>query len=177
VRRLSGLFWIVVVLAAGATNFVVKSTVQGLDDELANVRRKTIAEQKETHELTADWTFLNQPELLADLNRRYVGLVPMSPKQVETAIDAIPLRPVAPPPPAPAEAEPQVAAATPPAPQIAAETPTVNPAPAPAARTLPPAPAANPTPPPIVRVAAVMPPRPVTSPSLDALFAQVAGDR
>src|SRR5580704_14534741 len=95
-RRLSGLFWVVVVLLAGATNFTVKHLVQSLDDELSNTRRKTIAEQKQIHDLTAEWTYLNQPELLSDLNRRYVGLVPVSPKQIQHTVDEIPLRPAPP---------------------------------------------------------------------------------
>src|SRR6185312_2371481 len=41
--RLSGVFWIAAVLLAGSTNFVVKHTVQRLDDELNSARRKTIA--------------------------------------------------------------------------------------------------------------------------------------
>ena len=41
----SGAVWIVVAFAAGIGNYAVKQMVQGLDDELTNVRRKTVAEQ------------------------------------------------------------------------------------------------------------------------------------
>jgi hypothetical protein len=176
-RHFGGLFWFVLVMATGIGNFAVKQTVQSLDDELANVRKKTVAEQKEIHELTADWTFLNQPELLADLNRRYVGLVPISPKQVVASIDAIPLRPV--PPAASQEAAPQMAAAVAAAPAgvpaaIPATIPAAAPAPPPAHPTIVPVAAAAPARVPIVPVTAAAPAR---SASLDSLFAQVAGER
>jgi hypothetical protein len=165
------------------TNFLVKHNVQGLDDQLTAVRKKTVAEQKAIHELTADWTFLNQPELLADLNNRYVHLSPIAPKQVVTSLDEVPLRPT--PVPAP-EAAPQVAALAPPAPPPA---PVPMPAPAAAPR---PAMAFSTTPPPhpsaaplsvITAAEAATRPPPAPPPqaakpaSLDGLFAQVAGDR
>ncbi len=84
--RFSGIFWFVLVIVSGMTNFIVKQTVQGLDDQLNAVRKKTVAEQKAIHELTADWTFLNQPELLADLNNRYVHLTAVAPKQIVSTI-------------------------------------------------------------------------------------------
>ena len=183
-KHFGGLFWFLLVIVTGIGNFAVKQTVQNLDDELTNVRRKTVAEQKEIHELWADWTYLNQPEKLADLNNRYVHLVAVSPKQVAASIDSIPLRPA---PPAPLDAEPQIAAgAASPPPVAAATAPTSSPivpavvtvaeaAPAPppilhAAATAP----ATPARPPIVHTAATVPAR---AASLDSIFAQVTGDR
>jgi hypothetical protein len=164
-RHFSGLFWFVVVMAAGIGNFVVKQSVQNLDDELNAVRRKTVAEQREIHELNTAWTTLNQPELLADLNNRYVHLVSVSTRQVVASIEAVPLRSL--PPAAPqAEFAPQVAAA-PATPPATAAMPT------PVAATNPPAQVARA---PIVPVSATVPARPAPA-SLDALFAQVAGDR
>jgi len=204
--RLGGAFWFVLVIVSGVTNFVVKQTVQGLDDQLTSVRRQTVAEQKKIHELTADWTYLNQPELLTDLNNRYVHLVQVSPKQVQTSLDNIPLRQ---PPAQTLDPAPQIAMATsaaapppssaavaPPAPTAAATL--TPPATTPVAPLTPPMPApspAAPSPAPIVPVSAAAsvhmaaapaaseptPARPpATAPraaSLDSLFAQVAGDR
>jgi len=121
--RLGGAFWFILVVASGMTNFLVKQTVQGLDEQLTAVKKKTVAEQKAIHELTADWTFLNQPELLADLNNRYVHLAPLAPRQVIASADAIPLRPTPPPPP-----EPPPMAMLPPAP---AQMPSAPPPPEP----------------------------------------------
>jgi hypothetical protein len=152
------------------TNFIVKQNVQGLDDQLNAVRKKTVAEQKAIHELTADWTFLNQPELLTDLNNRYVHLATRSPKQVVTSLDNIPLRPA----PSPAlDAAPQIAEGS------------NAPAPTPPAKVV----AAAPARPAIVPVSAVAPGRarvasemvassqPAKPASLTGLFAQVSGDR
>ena len=187
-----GVIWFILVIASGMTNFLVKQNVQGLDDQLSAVRKKTVAEQKAIHELTADWTFLNQPELLADLNNRYVHLAAVSPKQVITSLDSIPLRPtpapaqiaeatVAPPPlttPAPAQPKPvAVAMATPaastPMPIVPVAAPAPVRRPAAALSVIATAHAAEPP-------AATQRPVPAAAkpaPSLNGLFAQVAGDQ
>jgi hypothetical protein len=171
-RAPGGLFWIAIAFAAGIGNYAVKQVVQGLDDDLNSIHRKTAAAESKIHDLTAEWTYLNQPELLADLNRRYLGLVPITARQVRAGIADLPMRPATPPEPAP---EPQTVAATVPAP-----TPAATPAaiPAPAIRTeaaiVPIDTAALVAPPAAPRAVATEPPKP---PSLDALFAQVAGNR
>ena len=160
-----GAVWIAVAFAAGIGNYAVKQMVQGLDDELTNVRRKTVAEQKQIHDLTAEWTYLNQPELLADLNRRYLGLVPIAPKQARDRVDDIAMRPA----PSPSDGAPEMQsvadASVRPLPATKMAT-AIVPVSAPVS-LLAPAPAA---------------PRPAvgdkTKPaSLDDLFAQIAGNR
>ena len=161
-----GAFWIAIAFAAGVGNYAVKQIVQGLDDDLTNVRKKIVGEQKQIHDLTAEWTYLNQPELLAGLNRRYLGLVPIAPKQEHGGIGEIAMRPA----PAPSDGVPEmqsVAAASLPPPAavaskfvaaivpVSAHAPAIVPVP-----TSPPA-AADKTKP----------------ASLDDLFAQVAGSR
>lgn len=204
--RLGGAFWFLLVLATGATNFLVKQTVQGLDDQLTQTRRKTTEDQKKIHDLTADWTFLNQPELLADLNNRYVHLTAMSPKQVVTNLDGIPMRPTPPPEdaappaiaavsaPAPAPAlasipidapaPTQVAAASPPPPgsaraPVVAAAPNSTRAPAEPLSLISAAHAATaPAAAPVARPQPAAPAATVTAPqSLDGIFAQVAGNR
>jgi hypothetical protein len=155
-----GALWIAVAFAAGVGNYAVKQMVQGLDDDLTNVRKKIVAEQKQIHDLTAEWTYLNQPELLANLNRRYLGLVPIAPKQERVGIDEIPLRP-APPTSAGAPEMRSVVTASAPATQtkLAVAAASVPTSAAPPAAL--PAQSADKT-------------KPV---SLDALFEQVAGSR
>lgn len=160
-----GAFWIAVAFAAGVGNYAVKQMVQGLDDNLTNVRRKIVAEQKQIHDLTAEWTYLNQPELLADLNRHYLGLVPIAPKQERGGIDEIAMR--AAPPPSDGAPEVQSAAAAPLPPvattkMAAAIVPISAPAPGPLPASASPSPFAADKPKPV---------------SLDALFEQVAGSR
>jgi len=93
--RLGAVFWLVLVLAAGFTTFKVKYAVQDIEDELNRVRRQTIAEQQEIRVLTAEWTYLNQPERLAELNRRFLGLGAITARQLQHGIGEIPLRPPA----------------------------------------------------------------------------------
>ncbi len=67
--RLASLFWLALVAVTGFATFKVKYAVQDIEDALNKVRRHTVAEQQEIHILRAEWTSLNQPERLADLNR------------------------------------------------------------------------------------------------------------
>jgi hypothetical protein len=113
--RLASLFWLALVAVTGFATFKVKYAVQDIEDELNKVRRHTVAEQQEIHILRAEWTSLNQPERLADLNRRLLSLAALAQKQLQHKIEDIPLRPV------PEPAEPLIAAAPePPVPQPAA---------------------------------------------------------
>jgi hypothetical protein len=134
--RLGTVFWLVLVLAAGFTTFKVKYAIQDTEDQLNRVRRQTIAEQQEIRVLTAEWTYLNQPERLSGLNRRFLGLASINTKQLQRSIDEIPLRapgaPTAASPEALAEASPDPAE-----PQGAATPLAVTPA------ALDPAPSAN----------------------------------
>ena len=113
--RLASLFWLALVAVTGFATFKVKYAVQDIEDELNKVRRHTVAEQQEIHILRAEWTSLNQPERLSDLNRRLLSLAALAPKQLQRKIEDIPLRP------APEPAEPLISAAPEPtAPQPAA---------------------------------------------------------
>jgi cell division protein FtsL len=157
VTRLSAIFWLVLVVAAGFTTFRVKYAVQDIEDQLNRVRKQTIAERQEIRVLTAEWTYLNQPERLAELNRRFLGLAPIAAKQLQHSIAEIPLRA----PPAPdilVAANPDPGAARPPA----AALPI-----APAALGVT---AAKPAAP--IRLATAGPAQTVAS--LDALIAQIA---
>jgi len=132
--RLSAVFWLVLVVAAGLTTFKVKYAVQDIEDELNRVRRQTIAEQQEIRVLTAEWTYLNQPERLAELNRRFLSLSPVAAKQLQRTVADIPLRPPAAPDELvaanPEPALPQaVAAALPVAPAALAAAPSAGSAP------------------------------------------------
>lgn len=165
--RLGWVFWVVLVLAAGFATFKVKYAVQNIEDQLDRARRQTIAEQQEIRVLTAEWTYLNQPERLADLNQRFLGLQPIAARQLQQSIDAIPLRP--PPVPAPPPPVEAVVATTSPA------SPTPAPASPPVATASPREPAAETAAPPrmqLAKAAVIAAPR-----SLDALFAQISDKR
>jgi hypothetical protein len=112
--RFTSLLWLALVAVTGFATFKIKYAVQDIEEELNRVRRQTVAEQQEIHVLRAEWTALNQPERLADLNRRFLSLAALSPKQLQRRIEEIPLRLV------PEPAEPVIAAAPAPVPVPAA---------------------------------------------------------
>jgi len=175
--RVGAIFWFATAMTACVVMFLINYAVQSLQDDLNKVRKQTIAEQLEIRVLHAEWSYLTQPERLAELNKRFLALTPVATKQLQGNIAAIPLRPIV----------------EPPAEEIAA----AGPAPAPAAGLQLPAsqsgldtlfaqasgrpqPAA---PLPVTPVALITPVRPIpispapTQPGIDALFAQVASER
>jgi len=111
--RLGTVFWVALVLTAGFTTFKVKYAVQDIEEELNRVHRQTIAEQQEIRVLTAEWTYLNQPERLTELNRRFLGLASITARQLQRSIEEITLRAPAARPDVPAEATPGPAAPSP----------------------------------------------------------------
>lgn len=133
--RFASLLWLALVAVTGFATFKVKYAVQDIEEELNKVRRQTIAEQQEIHLLRAEWTALTQPERLADLNRHFLSLAAVAPKQLQRKIDEIPLRPVPEPEPviaatpapataaAAAAARAEVQPVAPPATSVAAATP------------------------------------------------------
>lgn len=159
--KLGAAFWLGLVLASGFATFKVKYAVQNIDDQLVRVRKQTVAEQQEIRVLTAEWTYLNQPERLADLNRRFLQLAPITTKQLQQRIEDIPLRPPAAAPDMVVAANAAVAAA-PPAKALPEKRPPVAPA---VSRGEP----ARPLPVQLATADAVAAPA-----SLDALIAQIA---
>ena len=112
--RLRLVFWLVLVSATGFAMFGVKYQVQALEDELSRINRATALEEHEIRVLDAEWAYLTRPETLEAMNRQFLSLVPISTKQLRTAVADIPMRPPPPAaPPAPAEAAVIVAAAEP----------------------------------------------------------------
>jgi hypothetical protein len=176
---------------AGFATFKVKYAVQDIEDQLNRVRRHTIAEQQEIRVLTAEWTYLNQPERLAELNRRFLGLAPIAARQLQRTIADIPLRapPAAPagPPEAPLDAV-MAATSAPAAPPTPVAAPPIIPVVARApAGALPAAPAvlasaapSAPGPAAVKPAARVQLAKAGTAPApgaLDALIAQIADTR
>ena len=165
--KLGFVFWLGLVLVSGFTTFKVKHAVQEIDDELTRVRKHVIAEQQEMRVLAAEWTYLNQPERLAELNRTFLQLGPIAVRQLQQRIEDIPLRPQ------PAGPDVLLAAAPSPAmPPVAAAPVAVAVAAAAPARAAAPAPAPiQAAVPPPVRLAKA------TAGSLDALIAHIAEGR
>ncbi len=62
--------------------FAIKYQVQDLEEELVRLNRAIIAERQSIHVLQAEWSHFNNPERLADLARRYLGMKPMDPARM-----------------------------------------------------------------------------------------------
>jgi hypothetical protein len=173
--RIGAIFWLGAAMTACVVMFMINYAVQSLQDDLNKVRKQTVSEQLEIRVLHAEWTYLTQPERLAELNKQFLSLTPVATRQLQGNIAAIPLRPIAEPP-----IEETASAAPAPAPAAGLELPAASAS----ARTLDGlfAQASGETQP-----AAPLPVTPVAltasvrsrsaEPGLDALFAQAASER
>jgi hypothetical protein len=75
--------------------FQVKFEVQALEKELKALNGQIYANQQAIHVLEAEWSHLNDPARLSELNARLLGLVPVEPKQLARLQD-LPVRVVPP---------------------------------------------------------------------------------
>jgi cell division protein FtsL len=99
--RLSSVFWILLVSATALGTFAVKYRVQTLDNQLADARKASADAGRQLRVLNAEWAYLNRPDMLAAMNERFLQLVPITQKQLQTPITDIPMRPPPTPPPVP----------------------------------------------------------------------------
>jgi hypothetical protein len=82
-------FWILLAAAVGFGLFHVKYKVQSLEDELARTNANIIKEEALLRVLHAEWSHLNRPNRIAELNARHLHLVPVTPEQIGT-VDTLP---------------------------------------------------------------------------------------
>jgi hypothetical protein len=85
------LTWLSLAVVAGVGLFHVSYRVQSLEEELAQVNRDILHEQETIHVLRAEWSYLNEPQRLAELSRRHLTLAPLSAPQM-MRIEDLPLR-------------------------------------------------------------------------------------
>jgi cell division protein FtsL len=83
-----------IVLAVGLALvlFSIKYEVQDLKDELSEVNRQIVAEQRALHILHAEWSHLTDPERLMTLSSKHLDLQPLLPEQLGSfaALPAMP---------------------------------------------------------------------------------------
>jgi cell division protein FtsL len=81
------------VLAAlvGFGLFHVKYQVQALEDRLAKLNRAIVHEQEQIHVLRAEWTYLDRPERIEELAKKYLDLAPPKASQIGS-IAQLPMR-------------------------------------------------------------------------------------
>jgi hypothetical protein len=100
--RVRHLLWIVLGCSAALYMlFQVKFEVQALEKQLKGLNAQIYANQQAIHVLKAEWSHLNDPNRLAELNGRYLQLQAVDPKQLARLQD-IPARVAVP-------AEPEIA--------------------------------------------------------------------
>lgn len=87
--RLGTVLTLSLAIAAGIALFYAKHRVQALEGELARLQHQIIADREAIHVLKAEWSFLNEPDRLAELARRHLELAPVAGSQLAT-IDDIP---------------------------------------------------------------------------------------
>lgn len=71
--------------------FSVKYQVADLEGQLNDINRSIARDHQAIHVLKAEWSFLNDPQRLRDLVRKYLTLVPVEGAQIET-FDMLPPR-------------------------------------------------------------------------------------
>lgn len=92
--------------AAGATLFGVAYKVSEMEEHLSALNKEIKQDREAIHVLRAEWSYLNQPERLEGLSRRYLDLQPLEGEQMAD-VASLPQRPA----PVPtADAEPSEAA-------------------------------------------------------------------
>lgn len=92
--RLSTILWTLAVVIAGYAMFQVKFHVAKLDDELTRLNHQIAVTREETRVLAAEWTLLDDPQRLDQLNGVSLKLQPIAPAQIvqPAQINQIPMR-------------------------------------------------------------------------------------
>lgn len=103
-KRPAALILFALSVVAGAALFGVAFEVSELDDRLIVLNEEITSDRDAIHVLQAEWSYLNQPERLEGLSRRYLDLQPLAGDQF-SEIAALPVRPA--PESSPAEATPE----------------------------------------------------------------------
>lgn len=72
----------VLAIALAVLLMAVKFQVQRLERELSRLQRQTAAERQAVHVLTAEFSYLIDPDRLRRLATQHLGLVPVKPEQL-----------------------------------------------------------------------------------------------
>jgi len=89
--RNSTLLWLSLAGAIGGGLFYLKYDVQGLEKKLESLNEQVAANESAIHVLNAEWSYLNQPDRLADLSRRHLRLGKLDRERIATFAE-LPLR-------------------------------------------------------------------------------------
>ena len=84
-------FWSLLAALVGFDLFHVKYQVQKLEDRLGKINRDMVREQEQIHVLRAEWTYLNRPERIEQLSKKYLDLAAPKVSQM-SSIAQLPMR-------------------------------------------------------------------------------------
>lgn len=87
--RRSLTLWLVMATLAGIGLFLVKGEAQHREEKLRALHRDILDTQEAIRVLKAEWSYLNQPERIEELARKYLDLVPLDRAHMR-AIDDLP---------------------------------------------------------------------------------------
>ena len=76
-NRIVLLAWLFVGCLSAGFVFYVANDVAHLEEELRQVERQILKEQRAIHVMAAEWSYINRPDRLADLARRHLDLAPL----------------------------------------------------------------------------------------------------
>jgi hypothetical protein len=90
----TSLIWLGLASLSGAVAFHTSYRAQKLSEELAGLNRAISAEDDTIRVLKAEWSYLDEPDRIEPLARRYLpDLRPTTPDQIATSLAAIPAKP------------------------------------------------------------------------------------
>lgn len=133
--RFGAIFTLSVAVAAGIGLYHAKYRVLALESELAGVQQDIQRDREAIHVLKAEWSFLNEPDRLAEFARRHLELVPITGSQLATIADVPEKLPLIVPETPPGEEAPGAPSHE--APEPPRQAPLVAAAPAPAPKPAP----------------------------------------
>lgn len=88
-NRLSTVVWMLLIVAAAFLLYMVKYQVQYLRQQVAQTTRELEQEREGLHVVAAEWAYLNRPDRLQVLAKKYLASSEMTASQVAD-IQAIP---------------------------------------------------------------------------------------
>lgn len=83
--------WLLLTATMGWGVYELKYNVIKMEERLTRLNREIISDQESIRLLHSEWSYLNQPERIATLARKYLTLTSLSPKQMVQLAD-LPLR-------------------------------------------------------------------------------------
>ena len=90
-RSFSSIHWIGLFALAAFALYLVKYQVQDIKNDVDALQAELALEQEALALLGAEWAYLNRPERLRKLSKKYLKLEPYSTGKV-TSIDALPMQ-------------------------------------------------------------------------------------